>query len=648
MRNKYIKWCLTPVLLLFVIQATAQRNWLTNSVTPTQLSSYLSTIDQWRKTEKTTVLQNISHLPDSIKEAFIRDGEKALAFQWPNLPATVFLQFSETGNRSNYESIRKKRRRVLSTLVIAELVEQKGRFIPQIINGIWAICEESTWAFPAHLSIQHHYTPLPNPGENIIDLGDGMTAGLISWTYFLLHHQLDSVAKVIPKRMYYELQKRVIQPYLARDDFWWMGFHGQNVNNWNPWCNGNVLLTAALTEKDTCKLDSTVYKTMRSIDHFINQYPADGGCDEGPSYWSVAGGALISYLNLLKSMTNKNVDISSHLLIGNMGKYIYRMNINKNYFVNFGDAHPTTTPDITSVFDFGKACNNDTLKRFAAYFAKRRGKTSGQLLYLKNDLPKFIKYLNIYKELRSIPPRQPLIKEAWLPDLQVLTVRSEKGSFKGLFLAAKGGTNGESHNHNDLGNFIIYVNGKPAIIDIGVGTYTKQTFSKNRYKIFTMQSAWHNLPTINGVMQHAGSKYKATDVRLSHMKEGTKLSMNIANAYPEDADVKSWIRTLEFHSDEIKLRENYILKTFKNASTLSLITPLDAKAENHSIILSDHLNNKRLEIKFDANDFKVTIESKTLADPILQHAWGDHLNRILLTVKSHKLKGQYQLSFRAL
>ena len=75
-----------------------------------------------------------------------------------------------------------------------------------------------------------------------------------------------------------------------------------------------------------------------------------------------------------------------------------------------------------------------------------------------------------------------------------------EGSAEGLCLAAQGGTNGQSHNHNDVGNFVVYADGLPAIIDVGVETYTAKTFSSPRYGIWTMQSAYHNCPTIDGVM----------------------------------------------------------------------------------------------------------------------------------------------------
>lgn len=91
-------------------------------------------------------------------------------------------------------------------------------------------------------------------------------------------------------------------------------------------------------------------------------------------------------------------------------------------------------------------------------------------------------------------------------------MRSEKGSSKGVFLSAKGGHNGESHGHNNVGNFVLYLDGKPGLIDVGVATYSAKTFSKERYNLWYMQSQWHNVPTINSYMQPPGAQYKAQKV----------------------------------------------------------------------------------------------------------------------------------------
>lgn len=649
MANKnYRCWLFAAVLLFSISRVQAQRNWLQHSITQERPGRDLAAVEGWRKTEKQAVLSAIKEIPERVRSSLVRNGGQYLNYAWPALPATQFLEFAQNGNRSRYESSLGKRRQVLSALIIAELTEQKGRFLPQIVNGIWATCEESTWALPAHLYLQKETTPLPNPGEHIIDLGDGMTASMMSWAYLLLRDKLDSITPLIAQRMRYELDRRVIEPFLQRSDFWWMGFEGQSVNNWNPWVNKNVLLTALLTEEDGRRLDSTVYKTMRSVDFFINQYPADGGCDEGPSYWSEAGGKLIFYLNLLKAATGGETDITNYPLICNMGRYIYRVNIDKHYFVDFADAHPALTPDVVSVFEFGSACHDDTLKQFAAYFAKENGDASGYLLQTRDNLRAFVDYLKIYREISAVPPALPLVKEAWLPDLQVLTVRSKAGSSGGLFLGAKGGTNGESHNHNDVGNFIIYADGKPAIIDIGVGTYTRQTFSGDRYQMFTMQSAWHNLPTVNGVMQQAGGQYKAEGVKLYHDRKGTHLSLNIAGAYPPKAGIKSWERSLSFDGQEITLKEAYKLQAYEQPFELSLITPLQVSVEGSDIILKEETNHYGLKIHFDPRQFRVQVEDKPLEDPRLLHAWHSPLKRILMKDLKGKLTGEYTLVFQSL
>ena len=101
------------------------------------------------------------------------------------------------------------------------------------------------------------------------------------------------------------------------------------------------------------------------------------------------------------------------------------------------------------------------------------------------------------------------VSYTWYPETEFCYVRNKKA-----FFAAKGGYNDESHNHNDAGSFSLWVNNMPVIIDAGVGTYTRQTFSSERYTIWTMQSNYHNLPMINGVPQKYGRQYKVRKLKL--------------------------------------------------------------------------------------------------------------------------------------
>ena len=71
------------------------------------------------------------------------------------------------------------------------------------------------------------------------------------------------------------------------------------------------------------------------------------------------------------------------------------------------------------------------------------------------------------KDRAASKAKTTYVRDSWMDQTHVMTTRECEGSEKGFFLAAKGGDNAESHNHNDIGNFIIYVDGKPLFIDLG-------------------------------------------------------------------------------------------------------------------------------------------------------------------------------------
>lgn len=144
---------------------------------------------------------------------------------------------------------------------------------------------------------------------------------------------------------------------------------------------------------------------------------------------------------------------------------------------------------------------------FGAFLAQRQKKGRSNEDPDDGSLIRVLPNLLTLKDMSTERSIEPYTADFWLPGLQVMGARSHSDSDKDLYVAAKGGHNAESHNHNDVGNFIVYADGSPLLIDIGVETYTAKTFSSNRYDIWTMQSQYHNLPTINGVQQKDGREY---------------------------------------------------------------------------------------------------------------------------------------------
>ena len=520
---------------LFCISASfayTERNLLLKQIDINRLKDMLVLNQQWVIYPDYADRAGWDSFLGTFKDEYIRRGEKQLQHQWQVVKATDYLAFERTGNRKVMEDPFDANNRAIADLLMAELAEGKGRFTDQLVNGVFHSCEMTSWALAAHLIVQPSHRSLPTHDYPVIDLTSGDLGGLLAWVHYFMHDSFDKINPEISRRLRYELQTRILDPYVNNDSFWWMGrnYNGRMLNNWNPWCNSNALMCFMLLENDRDKLAQGVYLTMESVDKFLNYIKADGACEEGPSYWGHAAGKTLDYLELLSSITGGKVNIFAEPMIRNMGEYISRSYIGKGWVVNFADASAHGEGNAYLIYRFGKAVDSDELKGFAALMRKLPS-----LPYNGRDIFRTLASIAIDKELQQAVPIHESRPFTWYPETEFCYLSTKNG----VFLAAKGGYNDESHNHNDAGTCSVWMDQTPVLIDAGVGTYTRQTFSSERYSIWTMQSDYHNLPMINGVSEKYGKNYKATQVKAGK----NSFSANIATAYPEEAQVKRWIRS---------------------------------------------------------------------------------------------------------
>jgi len=616
--------------------AQTGRSLLATSWPGDKLKTVLLGRSDWHPYPTAAERESWNALPDDLRKALVERGEKFLNCPWPELPATLFLEYKRIGNRSHYERQRNLRRNALEGLVIAECVEGKGRFLDDITNGIWTTCEETYWGVPAHIGVQKAGSGLPDAAEPTVDLFAGETASLLAWTVYLLGPQLDQVSPLVVPRIHLEMKRRIFDPCLERDDFWWMGFHSDHVNNWTPWICSNWLASVLLLESDPGRRLAAIEKITKSLDIFLDSYPPDGGCDEGPGYWGRAGASLFDCLELLLGATSGKVDLYSDPLIREIGRYIYRVQVCGDYFINFADASAKAGADGDLAYRYGKRIEDPLLQTFGAFEAKQDGEPGGSVL---RQLPAIFNYT----ELKAAPAAQPLLRDVWLKGIGVMAARSLQGSCQGLYLAGKAGHNAESHNHNDVGNFLVYLDGNPAVIDAGVETYTAKTFSSKRYEIWTMQSAYHNCPTVNGMMQGAGREYEAKNVTYETNATGAGMKMDIAPAYPKEANLKSWIRTLRLNrGKDILIQDDYTLTAPAKDITLTLMTSCSVSIPRPGeILLSVNPTGSgkpsRLKITYDAKKLKAATEDIPVEDGRLKNVWGERITRILLKTESPPL-----------
>ncbi len=572
-------------------------------------------------------------LPPGLKAKLVGNGETYLAWQWPVLSATRFMEFVREGDRARYEEVYFKRRTALGALVAAECVEGQGRFFDDIINGIWSLCEESSWVLPAHNAVPRGREPLPDIQHPAVDLFAAETAALLSWTHYLLGKCLDSVTPLISERIRHEVRVRTIEPYLTRD-FWWMGFEdGKSVNNWNPWCNSNCLTAVLLIETDGRKRCDAVTKILKSLNRFLAGYGPDGGCDEGPLYWTQAGGSLFDCLEQLHWASAGKLDFYQESLIQEIGRYIVRAHIDRTYFINIGDGAAkldNITPDL--IHRYGGRIGDRGMQGLGASLHHELG--SPLALSFCASLTRLLPSLFNGSTLESDRSSAPFVRDVWLADIQVMAARETAGSSRGFYLAAKAGHNAESHNHNDVGNFIVYWNGRPAVIDVGVETYTAKTFSLDRYSIWTMQSAWHNLPTINGVQQAAGKTYAARDVSCRADDKRAEFSLDIATAYPESAGVKRWKRTcrlLRGANVGVEIEDEFEFVAPTSALSLSLVLPHRPIQNASGAWKIPVSQGESIALEIVGAGFQAAVEERPIDDPRLAAVWGSRVYRLVIS-----------------
>ena len=632
------KTLLLSLLSIWIIIPTQgkERNLLSKSSTEKELVGQLLPGTSWVSFPAYSEREAWDRIPDKYRSLIIQNGEEALDFEWSIIKATDFLEFGRSGNRNIMQHPLFDRRSAMEDLVLAELIEGKGRFLDQIINGIWALSEQTTWALSAHMYLQEAGYGLPDVEEPVIDLIVGEISALFSWTHYFLEDEFNKIDSLISRRIRYEIQEKVLDIYYERDDFWWMSFGDSHINNWNPWVNHNMLTTMLLMENDPGIKGEFVYKSMRSVDKFINFYEDDGGCDEGPSYWGHAGGAMFEYLELLHHATGGSIDIFDQEIVKSIGSYIYKANVAYPYVINFADASSKSGGRPGVVYRYGESIDDPVMQSYGAFLAE---KANWEKKLPGGNLEAQLINLFRMEEITSAEAREPLISDFYLADLQICGARDYEGSSEGFFFAAKGGHNQENHNHNDVGHFILYYNGHPALIDVGVATYTRQTFSEERYTLWAMQSQYHNTPTINAHQQLPGEQFRAKDLIFKKSKKEVRYQLNIAEAYPSEAHVNSWERTITLRRGKsFTVEEAFELSENTGQTTINLMTCLNPEVLNDGTI--DLLGEDFvLQLEYDPHTVELRIEEKILKDSRLISNWGDRIYRLVFTYKGDGLDG---------
>ena len=415
----------------------------------------------------------------------------------PHLSYKDFTEFSRTGERIGYEKkYFSRRNRLNSTFMM--YVTHGDAYLAELCDLIWAICDEFTWALPAHAAPEAD-------AYKCIDLFNAETALTLTELSYFLGNDLPTAVR---GRISYEVQRRVILPFESETQQWESARH-----NWAAVCGGcigMIYLYIGLPVPD---------RIFSALSSYLDGMKDDGACLEGLGYWSYGFGYFMYFAALLHERTGRRIYDTDKV------RAIARFQQNM-YFgpeaISCSDASPDASPLMGLT---GLLCTLFKGEVIAPPVQGVRLDECGRWAhYVRSYL-----YSSQKGAVHDIDAFYPLSQ--WY---------IKKNSQYGFFI--KGGTNNEPHNHNDIGSFILADKHGQVLCDIGCGEYTSDYFNEEkRYSYLCNSSLGHSVPIIDGNGQAAGEGYGCGDFSLTH----NTIELEIGGAYGDGIHIRRRITLLE-------------------------------------------------------------------------------------------------------
>ena len=438
--------------------------------------------DPWRAVAETPEFKNV-----------VPDARRLLSQPIPELPDDLFLDYSRTGNRTRYQNVLSRRDSRLSQLVLAECIQNRGRFLPAIEESIRAVCSDKTWVYPAHdRSLRNFRGTLTE-----IDLH----GAYISWNLATADYWLgDKLSGQTRKLIRSELQRRTFEPFTrmvntGQPRMWWL----TGTNNWNAVCLAGVAGAALGVIESPRQRAFFAASAEKYVQYFLSGFTPDGYCSEGVGYWNYGFGNYVMLAETLHQATGGKIDMFQPPAIEPIALFGHRMEISPGIYPAFADCSVGTRPSVTLMAFLSRRF------RMGLNEVERRG------LLLNIGPSTRLFHVGLYGFANSATatpaarPRTPAhALRDWYKDAAILICRPAPEKKGSLAVALKGGHNAEHHNHNDVGSYLVVLGGGTPLADPGAEVYTARTFSSRRYDSGVLNSFGHPVPRVAGKLQRTG------------------------------------------------------------------------------------------------------------------------------------------------
>ena len=439
-----------------------------------------------------------------------KEAENILDQPICSLNFSKFKLFHETGERFEYENQSMEHRRRLQLMAIMAISDADEKWLSALEDIMWAVCDEATWAFPAHIAKDADVDAMLTR----LDLFSAEFAAALSEVCYLLKERLHTI---VHERVQYELRRRVITPHLKTV----MTYR----SNWSAVCAYGLCSTIVHSGTRE-EFEEAKENLVRSAYDFLDSYTEDGCCLEGPLYWSYGFSHFCFLAQMLREQTGGEIDLFKEEKVKNIALYMQKTLLEADYVIPFGDS--------SHRYRFEYCLVNFLNHEYEEFVSPAPEMLALHVYWDKRD--RFARFIrDFYWTEEVLPAKRTEGEQAGKFEVFEESQQYVR-RFDNFIFAAKGGHNSEPHNHNDIGSFMIFKNGEYLLDDLGWSEYDNKYFTSARYENLCASSLGHSVPIINGKPQLPG-----VDKRAKAQFSDDRISLDISAAYEEGRFTRDFV-----------------------------------------------------------------------------------------------------------
>lgn len=430
---------------------------------------------------------------------------------------SIYLDYSKTGRRELADKMIESRGNYLFKLVFAECIENKGTYISEIEKAIISLCKQTPWTLSAHDKDLKTYS------------GEKMYVDLVVATFsFGLAESLvmldDKISPRVRELALSALHNKLFAPIqnciTTGIPFNWFTYK----NNWNSVCLAGLVGAANAVIQD--KNERAFYIAFAEQYHTygIDGYEDDGYCSEGVGYYNYGFRSLITLRELVCRSTRGELDFFTHPKLNLIAQYGYKIHIINDVYPLYSDARPGARPG-----QFVKDYCNHALGYSSEPEKILFPEFNNFSLNLIPSFPNQSWPLNANNFTQS----KPESLRSFFPQSGVYVGRPAKNKKNKIGVSAKGGTNGENHNHNDIGSYAIVLGNETISGDQGCAiTYTRDWFENIAYVKYKSKGSYgHPVPFINNTAQKVGKEARGVELTSKFTNDTDTYKIDMLSAY---------------------------------------------------------------------------------------------------------------------